>query len=153
MGGQYRNKKEISKFLTDWYQEAVETESWKRADHFHLSQVSKKFRNPEVWFDAAFDMFKMYFDIIDKSKYTILMRIPLLESGSKTDATLLNNDYIIKEINDFESPSFYLFPVNSDNLAQTANSVLYEDDCFKFYFHEEQDDIDGLYYRSVSVTI
>ena len=157
MNGQYRNKRKIIEFLADWYKDAVETESWERMDHFHLNQISKSFKNSEIWFDAAFDIFKMYSEIIDKSRYTIFLDISLLESEIKTDVTLLNSNYIRKEINDFEPPSFYLEPINNYNLEQTLTNSLpinisgFNNDCFKFYYYEQKDEIDGLYYRSIFV--
>jgi len=157
MNERYRNKRKITKFLTDWYKEAVETESWKRYDHFHLSHISKNFKNSQIWFDTAFDILKMYFDIIDKSKYTILLEISLLESEVETDVALLNNDYLRKEINDFVPPSFYLESISNNNLTQIINHSLpinifgFNDDCFNFYYSEQKDEIDGLYYRYVFV--
>jgi len=153
--GQYRNKKKIIEFLTDWYQETIKMESWNLMDHFHLDQIVRSFKRPEVWFDAAFDIFKMYSDIIDRSKYTIMLCIPLLESKTKIDVALLNKDYIRRKINDFEPPSFYLAPVNYYNLVQTLNCAtpinIFDSDYFKFYCSERQDGIDGLYYCSVFV--
>jgi len=157
MDGQYRNKRKIIKFLTDWYQEAIKIESWDIVDHFHLDQINKSFKKTEILFDSAFDIFKMYFDIIDRSKYTILLCFPLVESEIETNVALINCDYIRKEINDFEPPSFYLEPINNYNLEQTLNHSLpinifgFNDNCFKFYYYEKKDDIDGLYYRSVFI--
>jgi hypothetical protein len=157
MDGQHRNKRKIIEFLTNWYQDAIDTESWGKMDHFHLDQISKDFKNSEIWLDEVFDIFKMYFDIIDKSKYTIFLCIPLLESETETNITLLDNDYIRKKINNFEPPSFYLEPVDNYNLEQTLNGSLpinmtdFYDSCFEFYYSEQKDDIDGLYYRSIFV--
>jgi len=157
MNGQHRNKKKIIKFLMDWYQEAIDTQSWERMDHFHLDQIIRSFKKREVWFDAAFDIYKMYFDLIDKSKYTIFLDIPLSESETETDVTLLNSNYIRKEINNSEPPSFYLELINNYNLEQTLNTSLpintssFNDNCFNFYYYEQKDDIDGLYYRSIFV--
>ena len=157
MNGYYRNKRKIIDFLTDWYKDAVETKSWERMDHFHLNQISKDFKKSEIWLAAAFDILKMYFDIIDRSKYTIFLDISLLESETETDVTLLNSNYIRNEINNYEPPSFYLEPINNYNLEQTLNRSLpisildFNDNCFKFYYYEQKDEIDGLYYRSIFV--
>ena len=157
MNGYYRNNRKIIKFLTDWHQEAIETESWEIMDHFHLDQIGKNFKQPEKWLDMSFEIFLMYYDIIDKSKYTILLQIPLLESTLKTDITLLNSDYIRININDFEPPSIYLDLIGNNDLTQTINRSLpinisdFYDNCFKFYYYEQKDDIDGLYYRSIFV--
>jgi hypothetical protein len=144
---------QYTKPLTEWAKQTIEGRLWEKYDDLHIDVLNAQFREPGQWVEAGLFFLSCLQDIVDKSKYEILLTIPLASSGSPVESDTLHLDKL-EELVDSTPPSFYLYPVDSLVFDKTIKASLYlpalsRSMNYAVYLKEEQED--GEYYRGLFV--
>ena len=152
----YNNNKEKNiRYLTNWVDTSIKSESWTRHDDLHIDEIDTIFNNSEIWVDASLFLFHLLLEIVENKEYTVLLAMPLSYAEKKTDIDKLTLEYIRTQM-DLTPPSFYLDPINSINYKETIESTtpvkkLSESFALNVGYSEEPDE-EGAYFRWLCIT-
>ena len=118
------NREQYIKPLTDWVEEVVANQLWEKSIDLHIDVLDAQFKQPGRWVEASLFVLSCFQNIVDKSKYEILLTIPLESSAAPTDGAKLHPDTLEKSV-DSTPPSFYLFPLHFPTFDETLKTSVY----------------------------
>jgi hypothetical protein len=117
-------KKKYKEYLQSWVDEVISDKRWEKYDDLHIDAIDVQFKQPEYWIEASLFILNCLLEIIDKSKYEVLLAIPLAYTEAPTNFQPLSSSSIEKALGD-TPPSFYLFPLQSLPIITTINSAFH----------------------------
>jgi hypothetical protein len=143
------NQAHYVKPLTEWVKQTIENRLWEKYDDLHLDVLDARFRKPGRWVEVSLVLLSCLRDIVDGSKYKVLVSIPLHSVGGSMQVNTLSIDMLEESVAD-TPPSFYLFPVEDQVFAETLKTALYSPSLSQLLHHEvyfKEQEIDEEYYR------
>jgi hypothetical protein len=105
-------------------EEVVENQLWEKYVDLHIDVLDARFKQPGRWVEASLFVLSCFQDILDRSKYEVLLAIPLESSATPTDGAKLYPDMLEQSV-DSTPPSFYLFPVHFPAFDETLKASVY----------------------------
>ena len=143
------NRAQYTEPLTKWVHETIENRLWEKYDDLHIDVLDVRFHKPGRWVEASFFLLSCLQDIVDTSRYKVLLSIPLSSVGNPTQLETLSTSALEESV-DSTPPSFYLFPFDSPVFDKTLNTALYSPTLShllnrEVYFKEEKEEDE--YYR------
>lgn len=149
MDGLYQNeKKNILVFLAKWVHQVISQRLWEKFVDLHIDEVDAEFKSPKNWIQGGVFLLVGIMSLIDKSKYEVILAIPLscLTSESIFDFKQLKE--LDREL-DLTPPSLYLFPRGDKNFEQTIERSQFLEEISKNeglrIFYDEKNEIDEVY--------
>ena len=118
------SREQYIKPLTDWVEEVIGNQLWEKAVDLHIDALDAQFKQPGRWVKASLFVLSCFQDILDRSKYEVLLAIPLALSFTPTDGAELHPDMLEQNV-DSTPPSFYVFPVHFPAFAETLKASVY----------------------------
>ena len=110
--------------MRQWVSETILGKRWEKHDDLHIDELDAQFKSPGQWVAISLFCLNYLTSIIDKSKYEVLLAIPLTEAEISIPVEALS-------LADFEQfvgwtpPSFYLFPTHHPVLTATISTAFY----------------------------
>jgi len=144
MAGHYLSKtSHYSDILRKWSENVIQHQLWNNSSDIHLDEIDRVFKIEDEWINASEFILNLFFEIIDKDKYNLLLVIPLAYTEEPTNVALINKEFISNRL-DSTPPSIYLFPLGHKNLLSTLNEAFSIKNSgfnsnFKVYFKEHQE--------------
>ncbi|MBO2009954.1 hypothetical protein [Hymenobacter negativus] len=117
-------KKNYKEYLQGWVNEVISDKLWEKYADLHIDTIDVQFKQPEYWIEASLFILNYLLEIIDESKYEVLLAIPLAYTEAPTDFQSLSRNLIKKSLGD-TPPSFYLFPLQFSPITATIDSAFH----------------------------
>lgn len=154
MDGLYQNKKELFiKFLENWVNQVISQRLWIKFVDLHIDEVDPEFKNRRNWISGSLFLLGCIMSLIDKSKYDVILAIPLSCVSVPSYIDFKGLREIENEL-DLTPPSFYLFPKGETNYEKTIRDSKYleqvsEKEKLEVYYDEKKEENE--IYRTVYV--
>lgn len=110
--------------LAAWAEEVIKDQLWERFTDLHIDVLDVRFKQPGRWVEASLCLLTCFRDIVDESKYEILLAIPLASSADPLDVEALPLATLEERV-DYTPPSFYLYPIGFWAFDETLSASSY----------------------------
>ncbi len=138
------NRERYIKPLTEWVEQTIENRLWEKYNDLHIDVLDEQFQKPGRWVEASLFLLSCLRDMVDRSKYKVLLAIPLAASDSPVDVDTLHPNKLEESLSD-TPPSFYLYPTHFSVFDETLRASLYVSSLSRLmqhevYFKEKEED-------------